>query len=116
MESGDLPRIINCYDNDFEVALRITEVLLHHSGKIFNELPASTKPVKRENRKDRFYSNLPGNFSRQDYVKVAEDMGIHDKTAQGYITKFIEAGLLHRDVQNQYLKQTTQEIEEKRDV
>ncbi len=102
MEDGDVNQVRHCEDLDFENTLEIISVLVKHSSKVFNDLPIEQKQVKRANRKERFLEELPYQFSRQDYLNIADKNKIPHKTAEGYITKFVSAGLIHREVQNNY--------------
>lgn len=102
MEDGDVDQVKECEDVDFQNALTIISILVKHSSKIFNDLPIEQKAVKRLNRKERFLEGLPKQFSRQDYLDLATTQNIPHKTAEGYITKFVEAGLIHREAHNSY--------------
>ncbi|WP_452603253.1 DUF3987 domain-containing protein [Pontimicrobium sp. MEBiC06410] len=102
MEDGDVNQVRHCEDIDFENTLEIISVLVKHSSKVFNDLPIEQKQVKRANRKERFLEELPYQFSRQDYLNIADKNKIPHKTAEGYITKFVDAGLIHREAHNNY--------------
>jgi len=112
MEDGDVNKIRECEDIDFNNALSIVEVLILHSSQVFNALPADTKLPTRSNRKERFLESLPLNFSRQDYLNTATELKIPHKTAEGYITKFVKAGLIHRDTQGKYINNSIEETKE----
>lgn len=102
MEDGDVNPVKECEDIDFNNALDCIKILVKHSSKVFNDLPMEQKTAKRLNRKERFLESLPKDFNRQDYLDVADDCKIPHKTAEGYITKFVEAGLLYREAHGQY--------------
>ncbi|WP_340066544.1 hypothetical protein [Ascidiimonas aurantiaca] len=102
MEYSDVNQIKECEDVDFQNALTIISILVKHSSKVFNDLPIEQKAVKRLNRKESFLESLPKQFSRQDYLDLATKQNIPHKTAEGYITKFVEAGLIHREAHNSY--------------
>ncbi len=102
MEDGDINQVKECEDVDFQNALTIISILVKHSSKVFNDLPIEQKAVKRLNRKERFLESLPKQFSRQDYLDLATKQNIPHKTAEGYITKFVDAGLIHREAHNTY--------------
>ncbi|UTD14914.1 DUF3987 domain-containing protein [Tenacibaculum mesophilum] len=102
MEDGDVNQVRYCEDIDFENALEMISVLVKHSSKVFNDLPIEQKEVKRANRKERFLEALPNQFTRQDYLNIADKNKIPHKTAEGYITKFVDAGLIHREAHNTY--------------
>lgn len=115
LETGDLSRLIVCEETDFQNAIAITEVLMTHAKKVFSELPQSAPLVKRENREERFYNSLHETFTRKDYVEVAKSLDIPDKTAQNYISKFLQKGLIHRDKQDFYLKTPNKETKDSGD-
>jgi len=102
MEDDDVNATKECEDIDFENALTIISILVKHSSKVFNDLPIEQKATKRLNRKERFLESLPKQFSRQEYLDLATKQSIPHKTAEGYITKFVEAGLIHREAHNNY--------------
>tara|TARA_R110002073_G_scaffold174557_1_gene331747 strand:+ start:807 stop:2552 length:1746 start_codon:yes stop_codon:yes gene_type:complete len=104
MEDGDVNAIKQCEDIDFENALTIISILVKHSSKVFNDLPIEQKVTKRLNRKERFLENLSKQFNRQDYLELATKQNIPHKTAEGYITKFVEVGLIHREAYGVYIK------------
>ncbi|MDN3492221.1 DUF3987 domain-containing protein [Winogradskyella bathintestinalis] len=106
MEDGDVNATKECEDVDFENALTIISILVKHSSKVFNDLPIEQKATKRLNRKERFLEHLPKQFNRQDYLDLATKQSIPHKTAEGYITKFVEAGLIHREAHNVYSNTT----------
>jgi hypothetical protein len=103
MEDGDVSSVKMCEKQDFENALSIITVLVKHSSKIFNDLPLEPKTQKRMNRKERFLESLKEKFTRQDYLDIAKNLNIPNKTAEGYITKFVTANIIHRDAHNSYL-------------
>ncbi|TDU40359.1 primase-like protein [Gelidibacter sediminis] len=102
MEDGDVNQVKECEDIDFQNALNIISILVKHSSKVFNDLPIEQKTVKRLNRKERFLESLPKQFDRQDYLDLATKQNFPHKTAEGYITKFVDAGLIHREAHNSY--------------
>ena len=102
MEDGDVNATKECEDIDFENALTIISNLVKHSSKVFNDLPIEQKATKRLNRKERFLESLPKQFNRQEYLDLATKQSIPHKTAEGYMTKFVDAGLIHREAHNNY--------------
>ncbi|UAB75624.1 DUF3987 domain-containing protein [Mesoflavibacter sp. SCSIO 43206] len=106
LEDGDVNQVRYCEDIDFENTLEMISVLVKHSSKVFNDLPIEQKEIKRANRKERFLEALPYQFTRQDYLNIADKNKIPHKTAEGYITKFVDAGLIHREAHNNYTNPT----------
>jgi hypothetical protein len=104
MEDGDVNKTKECEDVDFDNALAMVKVLVKHSSKVFNDLPIESKKQKQMNKKERFLETLPAEFTRQDYLSTADELGIPHKTAEGYITAFVKAVLIHRDSHSKYEK------------
>jgi len=88
------------------------KVLVKHSSKVFGELPQEETKPSRMNRKEKFLYALPKNFNRQKYLQVAKNLNIPAKTAEGYITSFIKANLIHREQQDSYINLSIEENED----
>ncbi|MCF8272663.1 MAG: DUF3987 domain-containing protein [Flavobacteriaceae bacterium] len=109
MEDGEVTNVKQCEDIDFQNALNCIKILIKHSSKVFNDLPMEPNAPKRQNRKERFLDSLPKQFSRQDYLDMADKHSIPHKTAEGYISKFVETGLIHREAHNAYSNTSKEE-------
>lgn len=116
IETGEHSSLIVCDDRDFNNMITMIRVLVKHSAKVYSELQKDAPPKKRMDQKQRFLDALPKNFSRKKYLEVAERLTIHPKTAEGYITKFIQNGLIHRDKQNHYNNSRPKEAEDSQEV
>lgn len=112
-QTGDTSNKIICEERDFQTSLAMIKVLVKHSSKVFDELPQEETKPTRMNRKEKFLYALPKNFNRQKYLEVAKKLNIPAKTAEGYITSFIKANLIHREQQDTYINLS---IEENKDV
>lgn len=112
-QTGDTSNKLICEQRDFNTTLEMIKVLIIHSSKVFSELPAEEQKPSRKNRKEKFLYALPKNFNRQKYLEVAKSLKIPAKTAEGYITSFIKANLIHREQQDNYINLS---IEENKDV
>jgi hypothetical protein len=102
MEDGDVNPVRECEDVDFQNSISIISILVKHSSRVFNDLPAEPTQTKRLNRKEQFLESLPQKFSRQDYLDLATKHSIPHKTAEGYIAKFVQAGFIHHEAHNLY--------------
>lgn len=102
MEDGDCSTTRECDDIDFQNVLDVVTVLTQHSSKVFNDLPVETPVATRTNRKEKFLEMLPEAFTTADYLAIAEKLTIPHKTAEGYITVFAKAGLIHREMNGKY--------------
>lgn len=103
METGEVQTKIICEERDFQSAMTMAKVLVKHSAKVFSELPADAPLLKRKNQKEKFLDALPKEFNRQAYLRIAADMHIHDKTAEGYIGEFAKKGFLHHEKKDHYI-------------
>jgi hypothetical protein len=108
MEDGDCSSKRECEEIDFQNILDLVTVLTKHSSKVFNDLPAETPVATRNNRKEKFLELLSEKFTTADYLAIADKLAIPHKTAEGYITAFTKAGLIHREMNGKYLNTSKQ--------
>lgn len=108
MEDGDCSTTRECEDIDFQNVLDVVTVLTQHSSKVFNDLPVGTPVATRTNRKEKFLEMLSDTFTTTDYLVIAEKLTIPHKTAEGYITAFAKAGLIHREMNGKYRNMSKQ--------
>jgi hypothetical protein len=91
LEEGELPNPMICSDLDFQTAMTIATTLEKHAIAVFQNLPNNDL----KGAKLKFFEKLPLQFDRQGYLKVAEELGIHPKTAEKYIGQFKPKLLSH---------------------
>jgi len=108
LETGDVSSQIVCDDTDFNNTIQVVKLLVKHAAKVYSDLPEEPAKSKPKNRKERFLDALPYEFNRQGYLAIAKGMNIPDKSAQGYITEFVKAGVLDKPGQDQYINQNVQ--------
>lgn len=109
MEDGCFEDNIVCRDADFETALIISEALLHHTTKVFEELPrlaASGSPTAGQKtiRRQLFLDKLPVYFSRKEFIDISASLGIPLKTAERHISQWCKDGVIERVDHGQYMK------------
>lgn len=109
METGDVSEELICSEEDFSNTLEIIKVLVKHSSKVYSSLPIDKSPINYKNNKEQFLNNLPHKFTTQDYSKIAMNLSISVKTAEGYITDFCKTGLIIRKSQGNYINPSKQE-------
>ena len=103
METGDFSKHIDCLDVDFQASLSIVSILVKHASYVYSQLPDEEMPTTRKkDRKDVFLHQLSENFTRQSYLELADSLDIPEKTADRYVTKFCEEGLVERVQQGVY--------------
>ncbi|MBS0645932.1 MAG: DUF3987 domain-containing protein [Verrucomicrobia bacterium] len=108
LETGDISSQIICENADFNNTNQIVKLLVKHAAKVYSDLPEEPVKPKPKNRKERFLEALPHRFNRQGYLSVAVQLNIPDKTAQGYITDFVKAGILDKEGQDLYINPNAQ--------
>ena len=98
---------ITCSDADFNTALAIAGVLLEHAAAVYIGLPkvaAFGAPKPQPLKKPDLYAALPNEFTRQDYIKTAESIGMQPATARRHITEMVAYGLIIRLKNGAYKK------------
>jgi len=96
METGHIESPMICSDTDFNTALELVKILIQHAARIYELLPAETEKPKQPNPKQQFLETLPPEFSRQDYLTIAKQLGITDKIAEKQIEKYVQNDLIKR--------------------
>ena len=109
MEDGCFEDNIVCRDEDFETALIISDALLHHTTKVFEELPrlavsGSSSAGQKTIRRQLFLDKLPESFSRKEFIDISASLGIPLKTAERHISQWCKDGIIERVDHGQYVK------------
>jgi hypothetical protein len=107
-EGGGRGSILICSDDDYHTAMEIAKVLNVHASMVYDQLPTNKTTVKLPNLKQQFYDKLPDTFNRQTYLDCSAKLDIVPKTAEKQIASFIKAGILQREAQNLYKKQSNE--------
>lgn len=101
---SELSSCLDCSQEDFETALSITETLLSHTTKVYNQLKNFRGTTTASGRKELFLEKLPVQFSRAGAMETAKFMNIKEKTAENYLTEYIKNGVVTRMEHNHYAK------------
>lgn len=108
MEDGCFEEHLTCTDADFDTALIISEALLHHTVKVFEELPrlaaSGSSTGQKSVRRQLFLDKLPDSFTRKDFIDISTSLGIPLKTAERHISQWCKDGLIERIEQGKYMK------------
>lgn len=106
MEHGAFDAELWCLDEDFNSAMKIAQVLIEHTAKVFRELPkvATGNGSQKTIRKQAFWEKLPDEFDRKTFVDVSAGLGIPLSTAERSVKKWCEEGLAERVDQGKYRK------------
>jgi hypothetical protein len=81
-ENGEAATRIVCTDEDFNTALRLAEIYLHHSILMFNNLPKQSDATqfKTGDSKRKFFDALPEEFTRQQAVEIGKQFQLSPRT------------------------------------
>ncbi|KAA6302560.1 MAG: hypothetical protein EZS26_001392 [Candidatus Ordinivivax streblomastigis] len=107
---SELPYLIKLLCNTHQVLnytgsiWQIVKILIQHAAKVFEQLPAEVANTKQPNQKQLFLEALPSEFSRKDYLTIAQRLEIPDKTAEKHIAKFVQNGLINHFAHDKYKK------------
>jgi hypothetical protein len=86
-ENADMTVKVECTDNDFNIALRLVEIYLHHSILMFNNLPKqqnATVFLTGDNKR-KFFEALPTEFTRQEAVTLGATYNIAERTVDLFL-------------------------------
>lgn len=95
---------IICIDTDYNNAELIINTLLFHTIKIFNQVKGVNKNKFNKGKRALLLDSLPDEFNRSQAMDIASYIGIKEKTAEGYITSYIERNSVSRIEHNSYKK------------
>lgn len=81
-ENGEAATRIVCTDEDFNTAMRLAEIYLHHSILMFNNLPKQSEATqfKTGDSKRKFFEALPAEFTRQQAVEIGKQFQLSPRT------------------------------------
>lgn len=81
-ENGEATTRIMCTDEDFNTALRLAEIYLHHSILMFNNLPKQSEATqfKTGDSKRKFFEALPAEFTRQQATEIGTKFKLSART------------------------------------
>jgi VirE N-terminal domain. len=100
-DNGEAALQVVCTDEDFNTALQLAEVYLHHSILMFNNLPrqGEVTQFRTGDNKRKFYEALPEEFTRQQAVELGKTFSLSARTvddilhnATGKMLSKIKAG------------------------
>ena len=107
METGKFSQKLECSDSDFQRVLSMIRVLVQHSSQVFSQLPAVDKQSERpKDKRAQFLELLPERFNRQIYLDMAKSLSIPARTAEDYILRFSQKGLIFNEQFGSYINLT----------
>lgn len=104
LETGNFSRKQECRDDDFRATLDMITILIKHSSYVFTQLREPVKRSLKINKKEQFYEKLPETFNHRAYINIATDLGIKERSADGYMAAFCQINLIKKEQRDQYIK------------
>ena len=110
-EDGNFADDLVCLDQDYQVAKRILDVIIRHNARVFSELPkspslgtAATGNAKNSKLHQAFFDNLPAEFDRKDYQRIATMVGLNPNSIDRTVRKWVDEGRLENVAHGKYAK------------
>ena len=94
---------MTCRNEDFETALFLIDQSLYCSLDTYDFLPGA-KLTGKNKRRDNFYNVLPKEFTRSFAVLKAKESNIGIRSADRYLTDWVQDKLLTQPTKGKYLK------------
>lgn len=95
--------IVECKHEDFETAMYLVKNSLDASKELFQQLPGGGS--KQSNAKsNQLYRQLPDEFTYSDAIKLAESLGVADRTIERHLKRLVIEGLLTQPERGKYRK------------
>ena len=102
-EKKKIPNKILCDERDLKAAIEISTVLMQHMSRVQDGIPEVETPSEMvKTKKQQFYERLHERFCRQQYLKIADELGISSATAARYVRSFELQGLVKQTSRANY--------------
>jgi hypothetical protein len=91
VENKDTVQIVFCTDNDFNTALILSKIYLHHSLLLFANLTKQTTSsfLEKSNNKRQFLEALPQEFKRIDAIELGKKYSLAARTVDSFLKELI---------------------------
>ncbi len=97
-EGEGSPRGLVCTNEDFESAMVISTKLLLHAADAYNQIGGKEQmavpEVKGSYQKSTFLASLPTGFSTGECVKLAQQMGVSERSCKRWLCEWAQRGML----------------------
>jgi hypothetical protein len=94
---------LHCSDLDFDISMSLAGVYLKHSLAMLEATPKSSAK-HHVSRQKIFLESLPSKFKREEAIKMAQDLGIKQRTADRHLKSFIDSNKLLHSGHGEYQK------------
>jgi hypothetical protein len=83
-------------DEDFDAILALAEPFYRHAEHALMSLPQENVDMRNASPQERFLSELPMTFTRQQSIEMGEKFALSSKQVEYYIDKLLEKGTIER--------------------
>ena len=107
IDNGDFSSTQVCDDCDFQTAKAMVEILLKHTAKVYQFLPAVTVESAQGGKyqiKQQYFAALPPDFDKQTATAIGQRQNIPLKTAERYLKQWCLSGQLNHTSHGRYAK------------
>lgn len=86
-ENGDATEIVQCTDEDFDIAVHLSQVYLDHALLMYSNLPSTeaTEIIKPGSIKEVLWERLPDTFQRKEAIVAASDLDISERSVDNFL-------------------------------
>lgn len=106
LETGNFSTKQECQDEDFHATLAMITILIKHSSYVFTQLREPVRRSLKINKKEQFFEKLPATFNHREYINIAKELGIKERSAEGYMKAFCEFSLIRKEQRDKYINLT----------
>lgn len=88
-----------CSDADYELAMSMVDVILHHMARIYQLLPREADSAKTPSNEDRlqaFVKKLPKEFRTADAVEIGDTFSFSRPLTQKLLSQLVERHMISR--------------------
>ncbi len=107
MQYNNIPNEIECLDTHFVAALELARIIFAHSEHTMKQLPAAPtlgQGTPSTDRRMQLVEKLPAEFTRQQFVDLALQHGVKDRTADYWLKKFLQENTIEKAAYGSYKK------------
>jgi hypothetical protein len=106
--SKPLPERMVCSEDDFETMILIGHKLLMHAAMVFQMMPElKATPVGEiggNMLQRQFFQMLPTDFTKQDAIEQAQVLGVHIRTLERWLGKYVQTADIEHISHGNYRK------------
>jgi len=91
----EFPNKLYVSNVDFKVATQLVECLLQHLTTVYTTLN-NKGVIVLKNDQQKLYKELPASFTRNEFNRIADNIGVNYHTAEKYLSELLDKELVER--------------------